>query len=317
MSRATLLDSVATAASSTALVTAPASAPANLHIAVTSRASSRPRLKERVEQKFFVRPDRMDLAMGLLFRTCRRDPAFPAGQVNSLYFDTFDLEEHRRSDAGDSNKDKIRIRWYGTDLDPHRRGAAGEAAAEAAAAAAADHPDGGLIGAPLPETIQVWLERKTRRGFSSTKQRLAVDVPNSALAFSALSRGIVAPGFLIDTMAGFGFFPPKARFCPVIAISYSRYRFVEPVTGFRISLDWRIRSSLVMPGLGRGERGLELPGAIIEVKGSRFDIPPALRDLAEIGASWTRFSKYSSSIDAHAAGLGTVSRNWPSGVLKG
>jgi hypothetical protein len=312
MSRPILLDSAAAAAPPAA----PADGlPSNLHIAVTSRASTQPRLKERVEQKFFVRPDRMEVVMGLLFRTCRRDPVFPGGQVNSLYFDTYDLEEHRRSDAGDSNKDKIRIRWYGTEFDPHRRCTGfDEAAAEAAAAAG--HPAAGLIGAQLPETIQVWLERKTRRGFSSTKQRLALDVPASALAFPALGRGIVPPGLLVETMARFGFFPPKARFCPVIAISYSRYRFVEPVTGFRVSLDWRIRSSLVMPGLGRGERGLELPGAIIEVKGSRFDVPPALRDLTNIGASWTRFSKYSSSIDSHAADLGTVSRTWPSGLME-
>lgn len=293
-----------------------AAAPANLHIAPTSRASTQPRLKERVEQKFFIRPDRIDVAMGLLFRACRRDPVFPDGQVNSLYFDTNDLEEHRRSDAGDSNKDKIRVRWYGTEFDPHRRDGGSPAMApadplEATPAVRVEVPAAG------PDTIQVWLERKSRRGFASFKQRLAVDVPTSGLAFSALGRGIVAPGFLIDTMARFGFFPPSGRFCPVIAISYSRYRFVEPVTGFRVSIDWRIRSSLVMSGIGHGERGLELPGAVVEVKGSRFDMPPALRDLVEIGSSWTRYSKYSSSIDAHAAGMGTVSRNWPSGVMKG
>ncbi len=293
-------------------------APPNLHISVTSRESSAPRLRERVEQKFFIRPDRMDLAMSLLFRVCRRDPEFPDGQVNSLYFDTYDLDEHLRSDAGDSDKDKIRIRWYGEEFDPHRRAAAGGADPGRIGAEAAPSGTGtGNTGtAAVPETIRVWLERKTRRGFASTKQRVAVPVPTSALDHSVLSRGIVAPGLLVSTMAGFGFFPPKARFCPVIAISYSRYRFVEPVTGFRISIDWRIRSSMVMPGLGRGERGLGLPGAIVEVKGSRFDMPPALRALAEIGSSWTRYSKYSSSIDAHAADLGSVSRTWPTGVME-
>ena len=70
------------------------------------------------------------------------------------------------------------------------------------------------------------------------------------------------------------------------------------------------------PGLGRGERGLELPGAIVEVKGATFDVPPPLRDLAEIGSSWTRYSKYSSSIDAHATTRGSVSRLWPYGMME-
>jgi hypothetical protein len=115
-------------------------------------------------------------------------------------------------------------------------------------------------------------------------------------------------------MADFGFFA-RGRLCPVIAISYWRYRFVEPCAGFRVSMDSRIRSSVVMPGIGRGERGLELPGAVVEVKGAIFDLPAALRPLADIGSGWTRYSKYSSSLDAHAASLGSTSRAWPSGVM--
>jgi hypothetical protein len=271
--------------------------PPNLHISLTSRASLGPRLSERVEQKFFILPEHVGTALALLSSTCRRDPAYPVGQVNSLYFDTFDLEEHRRSDAGDSDKDKIRIRWYGEKFDPHvRRGCVRRALA-------------------ADEAVQVWLERKTRRGFAATKQREALQVPASALAFEALGRGIVPPATLVDTMARFGFFS-RGRLCPIVAISYWRYRFVEPCTGFRISIDSRIRSSLLLPGLGRGERGLELLGAVVEVKGKVFDLPYALRPLAEVGASWTRYSKYSSSLDAHTAGLGSVSRNWPSGMME-
>jgi hypothetical protein len=280
-------------------------APANLHISVASRSSCGPRLRERVEQKFFVRPERIALALALLSRTCRRDPFHPADQVNSLYFDTLDLEEHARSDSGDSAKDKIRIRWYGTEHDPHLR-----VSAEGQSPIAA--------GLPPADTsrrvVEVWLERKTRRGFASTKQRLPLAVPDSALAFTRLAEGIVPPAVLVGTMAGFGFFA-RGRLCPVLAISYWRYRFVEPCTGFRVSMDSRIRSSVVMPGIGRGERGLELPGAVVEVKGAVFDLPAALRPLADIGSSWTRYSKYSSSLDAHAADLGSVSRAWPSGVL--
>ena len=292
--------------------------PANLHICVTSRASTAAPLRERVEQKFFITPDRMTAALALLRRISRPDPEHPVGQVNSLYFDTIDLKEHARSDAGDFAKDKIRIRWYGDELDPHSTSgvkAALEPEAGGAAGLSTDETGASLEPAAPGTPVSVWLERKTRQGFASTKQRISLDVPSWALAFAALNRGIVPPAALLATMASFGFFP-NGPLCPVIAISYWRYRFVEPFTGFRMSIDSRIRSSLVMFGLGRGERGLELPGAVVEVKGAVLDLPPALRVLADIGSSWTRYSKYSSSLDGHAATLGSVSRLWPAGMME-
>jgi hypothetical protein len=273
--------------------TGSAGCPPNLHVSVSSPASSAPPLRERVEQKFFVLPWRESFAFGLLRRTCREDPVFPVGQVNSLYFDTPDLDQHQRSDSGEYTKDKVRIRWYGDEHDPHRTAVDGDA---------------------QDQDVQVWLELKSRRGFSSTKQRLSLDVPAGALRFSALQDGIVPATTLVRTMAGFGFFA-RGPLRPVIVISYWRYRLVEPRTGFRISIDSHIRSSMVMPGIGQGERGLELPGAIVEVKSPVFDVPNSLREIAEIGSSWTRYSKYSSSLDGHAATRGSVSRLWPSGMM--
>lgn len=269
--------------------------PSNLHVSVSNPASGAPPLRERVEQKFFVAPGRESLAFALLRRTCREDPEYPVGQVNSLYFDTADLDQHQRSDSGEYEKDKIRVRWYGETHDPHR-----------ASGPLSDGTDG--------DSVSIWLELKSRRGFASTKQRVCVDAPQAALAHAVLGRGIVSRATLMRTITGFGFFS-RSPLHPVIAISYWRYRFVEPRTGFRISIDSRIRSSTVMPGIGSGERGLELPGAIVEIKGAVFDVPSSLRPIAEIGSSWTRYSKYSSSLDGHAAPRGTVSRLWPSGVM--
>jgi len=155
---------------------------------------------------------------------------------------------------------------------------------------------------------------KERRGFLCTKQRSAVQVAAHMLRPDALGQGIVPASLLIGSMAAFGFFASK-RLCPVVAISYWRRRFVEPRTGFRVAFDTDIRSSMVMTGIGRGERGLRLPGAVVEVKGVTADFPTSLRGLADLGSSWTRFSKYAGSIDAHAADLCSVSRSWPSGVL--
>jgi len=249
---------------------------------------------ERVEQKYFVTPAKMGLALALLRRTCRWDGEYPEEQINSLYFDTVDLDQHQRSLAGEFAKDKIRIRWYGAAARPAAGGAPASAAAES--------------------LVPVWLELKSRRGFSSTKHRKPVQVSAEALASDALSRGIVPITAVRQTMAEFGFFS-SGRLIPVVAISYWRCRFVEPRTGLHVALDSRIRSTMVMPGLGRGERGLELPGAVIEVKGPTMDLPPCLRHAADLGSSWTRYSKYSSSLDAHMSDLGSASRLWPSGTM--
>ena len=132
-------------------------------------------------------------------------------------------------------------------------------------------------------------------------------VPRARLALPALAHGIVPPTVLLQTMAAFGFFPP-GPIRPVIVISYSRRRFVEPLTGYRISIDSRIRSTLLIPGRGLGERELELPGAVVEVKCSDLHLPPSLVELAAIGSSWSRFSKYSACLEAHEAAEGPVSR---------
>lgn len=265
----------------------------NLHVHGPSNGG-RP-LVERVEQKYFVAPERVDSALGLLRRTCRWDSEFPQEQINSLYFDTADLDQHEKSLAGEFAKDKIRIRWYGTEHESRR-------------------PATGAAARSQSDTVPVWLELKSRRGFASTKQREAFQAAAETLAVKALSAGIVSSDALVRTMAGFGFFSHK-RLCPVMVVSYWRYRFVEPRTGFRVALDSHIRSSMVMPGIGRGELGLQLPGAVIEVKGSSVALPHCLREVADMGSSWTRYSKYSSSVEAHRSGLGSVSRLWPSGTM--
>lgn len=256
--------------------------PPNLHLGAAT--TGRPTHEERVERKFFVPPDRASSALALVRRSCRWDRSFPKEQINSLYFDTVDLDQYDRSDSGDFAKDKVRIRWYGADP---------------------------LGDGPVP----VWLELKSRRGFVSTKQRLCLEVPGRRLEYDRLRGGIVPAVLLLETLAEFGFFAP-GRLIPVVVVSYFRSRFVEPRSGHRVSLDTNVRSSVVLPGLGCGERSLRLPGSVIEIKGPSVDMPRALFQVAAFGSSWTRFSKYSSSIEAHSSELGGVARLWPSGICR-
>ena len=83
--------------------------------------------------------------------------------------------------------------------------------------------------------------------------------------------------------------------------------------GQRVALDCRIRSTMVMPQPGNGERELELPGGIIEVKGRSMELPPALRSTRMLQTHRTRFSKYSACIDAHSEKPGAMGRLSPPG----
>jgi len=235
----------------------------------------------RIERKFFVVPRNVGFAYALLRQFCRPDAEYPGEQINSLYFDTDDLEQYLRSSSGDFRKNKVRIRWYHSPED-------------------------------YPDTVPVFVELKSRQGFVSYKQRKRLSVPAEQLGYTRLSAGIVSTTTLMDTIAGFGHhleMPVR----PIIMISYWRYRFTEMLTGVRVSLDCTIQSSMVNRGLGYGERELRLPGGVIEVKGPGMELPVTLRRIRLLDTDWSRFSKYSSCLDSHLAQPGTVARLWPSG----
>jgi hypothetical protein len=240
-------------------------------------------LSARFERKFYLMPKEVELAYGLLRHTCLTDRAYPSEQINSLYFDTADLDQHERSLSGDFQKDKVRIRWYGK-----------------------DEESSGMQ--------TVFIELKSKRAFATTKQRLELLVPVEDLVLDNLGRGIVPRTLLVETLARFGYFPLE-MLQPIIKISYWRYRFSEFITGQRVSLDCRIRSTMIIPGRGNGEKELEFPGAIIEVKGQTMDLPATLMRAGILDTDWTRFSKYSSCVDSHIEAPGAVGRLSPSGKI--
>ncbi len=237
--------------------------------------------RQRIERKFFVKPPEIGFAGALLRQVCRQDSEYPKGQVNSLYFDTTNLEQHERSASGEFKKDKVRIRWYGKTED-------------------------------LPETVPVFLELKSRRGFASSKRRERFLISREMLQPDNLSAGIIDRKKLVATIAGFGHFPSEPL-RPVILISYWRYRFTDMLDGFRVALDHNIRSVFIAREFGYGEGELPLRGGVIEVKGPSMELPRTLRRIKLLNTDWSRFSKYSHCIDAHLEAPGTVARLWPSG----
>lgn len=228
----------------------------------------------RFERKFEVPAPCLGLARSLIRHTCRKDRQYPGGRVNSLYFDSRDLDQYEISDSGEFSKHKVRIRWYGETL-----------------------PDSG--------EVPVYVELKQRDGFASSKQRTKIPVPVRDLALPGLQGGIIPAVRLEEILAGFGYFPPKPL-QPVVMIAYHRYRFNELTTGIRVSVDEDIRAAIVAPNLARTGREIRVTNGVIEVKGPTMDLPATLRRMSFLEARWSRFSKYGTVLDLHF--LGTAVR---------
>ncbi len=223
--------------------------------------------RQRFERKFTIRPTDIGMAYAFLRQVCRPDKEYPKDRVNSLYFDTADLDQYEKSAAGDFRKNKVRIRWY--DSDAVERG-----------------------GMPI------YLELKSREGFASSKQRQKFNVPPQSLKLENLSRGILDYSTIIDILAAFKFFPEKP-IKPIIVISYQRYRFSELQTGVRVGLDYDIRASVVAPELGRRGHEIRLADGVLEVKGPSLELPVTLRYMKQLDVDWSRFSKYGGCLDAY------------------
>ena len=247
-----------------------------------------PDATRRVERKFYVAPRQVGMAGGLLRQVCRPDAEYPTGLVHSLYFDSFDLDEYVDSQSGDYGKDKVRIRWYGEPDDSD----------------------------DLDEPRAVFVELKSKRGFVGTKRRRELRVPGHCLTAPGLARGVLPRAVLDGIVSSFGYFPAKPLY-PVVRVSYRRYRFVEPLTGERVALDTRIRSTMVLMRPGNSARELELAGAVIELKGASIELPGLLRRIGMLSVDWSRFSKYAACVEAHEERPGAIGRLSPSGRVSG
>ncbi len=238
----------------------------------------------RFERKFFIVPNKIGFAYSLLRQICRPDGEFPESNVTSLYFDTADMEQYEKSISGSYDKDKVRIRWY--DEDRIKAG----------------------------ETVPIYVELKSKMGYDSFKQREKIPVPAEKFALSRLREGIIPKTRLNDIVAGFGYFP-ALPLRPIIKISYRRFRLNEILTGTRVSLDYDIHSTMIAPELGYREKNVRLEGAVLEIKGNKLELPPALVKLRLLDTDWTRFSKYGSCIESHTTDPGSIARFSPSGRI--
>lgn len=210
------------------------------------------------EIKYALSSRRIAAAGAALAALCRPDPRYPVNQVLSLYYDTLRLDSLAEKVDSQFVKSKVRVRWY-----RDRWGAV----------------DPGMAV----------LERKERLGTLRRKTRLPLDRSPVWLDGAALhDPGLQALPALFPATARV----PRTGLFPYVTVRYLRRRFVEPLTGSRVSLDTRIAVERINRRLLGYRHPLPFDGAVVEVKNSSGELPPVLRCLLRLGARRASFSKF-------------------------
>lgn len=199
------------------------------------------------------------------------DPAFAQGWVESLYFDTPELDLLSSTLNGDGCKTKVRLRWY-----------------------PGCEQDGGR--AP----IRAWLEIKKRNGKTRTKTRQEVSLMLTPAATppldatSPMGAGCSLAWDVDSVRQALHRSAPEmaARLHPMLVVRYHRARFLEPRTGSRIAIDTEIEATAYNRTFLRPTQRPELGRGVVEVKGIQRELPSALAILRGLGCSDGSFSKY-------------------------
>ena len=208
------------------------------------------------ELKFVFPNDRAGVLRDWLGLRCAVDPAFPAGRIAGIYYDTADGRYLGEKVNSDYLKTKIRLRWYG------------------------DWATGKPFG-------RVYLEVKQRIGSTRQKARRVLEWSAEELdgarggdpRFAAVSGWVAEMGFRA---------PPDLA--PMISLEYRRSRYVEPETGTRICLDQDIAPIWIL-GKGSMQR-TPIAEGVFEVKGTVDRLPVSLLPMVEMGCRLQSFSKY-------------------------
>jgi hypothetical protein len=209
------------------------------------------------ELKYTLPAGRVHLARRRLDTVCRRDPAFPAAVVWTLYYDTPSLVSLGEKINSDYLKRKIRVRWY-SDLDGRPSGSA-------------------------------FVEAKLRSGTRRSKVREKLPVPAGEIALWNLQDPRLLPFPLLLRAHGV---LHQESWQPMMLIRYRRDRFVEPLSRSRVSLDADICGVAANLRFLAAPDPSPLATAVLEVKGDDDELPVVLRPLLALGMQKQSFSKF-------------------------
>lgn len=188
----------------------------------------------------------------------RPDPEHAEGYVSSIYYDTPDWRFVEEKLSSDFLKTKVRLRWY---EDEQRR----------------------------PLSPQAFLELKVKLGGAREKLRVPSPIDAGTLLGMDLTDRRLRQ---LPRLAGAEGVRLPVPLLPAFLVRYRRRRYVDPISGLRLSLDDRIHVPAVNRGLVPPSRHTHLDLAILEVKGERGDLPRTLRPLFELGLRQRSLSKY-------------------------
>jgi len=187
------------------------------------------------------------------------DPEFPAGIISSIYYDTWDWHFLRAKVNSDYLKTKVRIRWY-ADIDSEE-----------------------------PED-KSFLEVKYKVGSRRKKIRIKTDYSGSWLSSVSLDdQSLLKIPHLLRSHG----VVINEHLYPAFQITYKRLRFIEPITGVRLCLDYDIGAPRVNRQMLPRTHPFWLQNAVFELKGKINELPDVLYQLTALGCWKQSFSKYS------------------------
>jgi hypothetical protein len=222
-------------------------------------------LAPNIESKYVFALSDKPLLLDYLDAYCLPEGKFKEGGVQSLYYDTLNLDLYEEKRNSDYIKTKIRLRWYTALGEPLARGT----------------------------RVKCFLELKRKYGAWRRKGRILLDIPADTL---------LDDPFTDDTLAAL---PREAcelaalsdvALLPAVIVQYSRHRFVDPDTGARISLDTDITCAGANGQLFATPMATPLTTGVLEVKGESRDLPPFLNPLKSLVRK-EAFSKYATIVD--------------------
>ncbi len=212
------------------------------------------------ETKFALPNRRATVVRSWLNKRCEPDEEYAEGIISSIYFDTrqFDLLAEKLNSF--YLKTKVRLRWYSS----------------------------AQTRAPMPAAF---LEVKYKVGSARVKKRIEMDFGSDLLTTKPLEdpwflrihrlveeQGVQLPGMLV----------------PAMQITYRRSRYVDPLSGARLSVD----SDIHAPRVNRRMISQSHPGmlgdAVFEFKEKTGILPDWLSQVVALGeCRKCSFSKYS------------------------
>lgn len=210
------------------------------------------------ETKYIFENPLASMLIAWLRLRCPVDREYESGMISSIYYDTRDwdfLHEKRNSDY---RKMKVRLRWY-ADVDGKNPGK------------------------------ESFLEIKEKIGSFRKKRRIKMDISGACLLETDLRHPALF--YSIRKLHDLGISLPSSVF-PVFQVNYKRYRYTDPLGGYRVCVDHDIQVMRTNRGVLPILCPASLSYGVFEFKGPSLQLPPVFQQLAAFGCRKESFSKY-------------------------